>query len=300
MTLAYQVDSIEGLDESIAGLYEQGEDGYRLKVEGLPQAEDPVELKNTLTKVRQERKQEEREKKAIKNEYSQKLTEMQEQLEKYSAIDPEEYRNLKDFHSKFQEDQEKRKMEEAEAQKDWDALKTQMAEKHQQAIAELESNKQKEIESYADKIAGLSKSLHKSLVETAYTKEITDAKGNLKLLTPHVAPYLFVNEEVDQVTGTVSHAVRVRDDNGKVKYNPSTGEPMSIRDLVTEYKENPDFKSAFEWEKKAGGSDSSGNVKKEATSDNPWSKDGFNLTRQGQILRSDPSLAARLKAEVGK
>lgn len=29
---------------------------------------------------------------------------------------------------------------------------------------------------------------------------------------------------------------------------------------------------------------------------NPWSKDHFNLTRQGQLLKEDPELAARLKA----
>lgn len=33
--------------------------------------------------------------------------------------------------------------------------------------------------------------------------------------------------------------------------------------------------------------------------DNPWSQEGFNLTEQGRILRSDPKLAAKLKAAAG-
>lgn len=33
---------------------------------------------------------------------------------------------------------------------------------------------------------------------------------------------------------------------------------------------------------------------------NPWKRESLNLTEQGEILRRDPNLAARLKAEAGK
>ncbi len=33
--------------------------------------------------------------------------------------------------------------------------------------------------------------------------------------------------------------------------------------------------------------------------ENPWKKETFNLTKQGELLRKDPDLAARLKAEAG-
>lgn len=33
--------------------------------------------------------------------------------------------------------------------------------------------------------------------------------------------------------------------------------------------------------------------------ENPWKKETFNLTKQGEILRNDPDSAARLKAEAG-
>jgi hypothetical protein len=32
---------------------------------------------------------------------------------------------------------------------------------------------------------------------------------------------------------------------------------------------------------------------------NPWSREHFNLTEQGRILRDDPALAEKLKAQVG-
>lgn len=35
------------------------------------------------------------------------------------------------------------------------------------------------------------------------------------------------------------------------------------------------------------------------TKDNPWSKEGFNLTKQVEILKSDPTKAAQLKAAAG-
>ncbi len=36
-----------------------------------------------------------------------------------------------------------------------------------------------------------------------------------------------------------------------------------------------------------------------AGKDNPWSQEGFNMTEQGRILRTNPKLAAKLMAEAG-
>lgn len=53
MSLKFEVDSLDGLDEGIAGLYEQRGDKFRLKVEGIDPAD---ELKEALRKEREERK----------------------------------------------------------------------------------------------------------------------------------------------------------------------------------------------------------------------------------------------------
>lgn len=47
------------------------------------------------------------------------------------------------------------------------------------------------------------------------------------------------------------------------------------------------------------GSGAPGNRGGKPSSDNPWKQDSRNLTRQGQILRENPELAERLKAEAG-
>jgi hypothetical protein len=46
--------------------------------------------------------------------------------------------------------------------------------------------------------------------------------------------------------------------------------------------------------KRGGGSDSN----KKPSSENPWSKEGWSLTRQGAVYKSDPALAARLAASA--
>ena len=55
----YKLESIEDLDESVQGLYEQTEDGYQLKVTGLPEPEkeDLTGLKNKVDELLREKKQ---------------------------------------------------------------------------------------------------------------------------------------------------------------------------------------------------------------------------------------------------
>lgn len=57
MSLAYQVETLEGLDESTQALYKEVEGGYQLNIEGLPQPEDTSALKRAKDhekKARQE------------------------------------------------------------------------------------------------------------------------------------------------------------------------------------------------------------------------------------------------------
>lgn len=52
MALQFEVDSLEGLDEGIKGLYSEHEGKYRLQVDGI---DDAAELKEALRKEREER-----------------------------------------------------------------------------------------------------------------------------------------------------------------------------------------------------------------------------------------------------
>lgn len=50
----------------------------------------------------------------------------------------------------------------------------------------------------------------------------------------------------------------------------------------------------------SGGGGSGGSGTPENKADNPWSKEGFNLTKQSEIQNADPTRAAQLKAAAGK
>lgn len=56
MNLKYKIDSLDGLDENLAALYEKDGDGYRLKVDGIPQGEDVSGLKAKVEELLAEKK----------------------------------------------------------------------------------------------------------------------------------------------------------------------------------------------------------------------------------------------------
>lgn len=62
--LKFITDSLDGIDESLRGLYEQDGDKYRLKIEGLPQPEDTSGLKAKVDELLAEKKSEAEKRKA--------------------------------------------------------------------------------------------------------------------------------------------------------------------------------------------------------------------------------------------
>lgn len=291
MALDYRVESIEGLDANVASLYEQSENGYVLSVSGLPESEDPIKLKETLVKVREERRREEREKRELKNKYEREISEFKT---KYAEVDPEEYKSLKTLQQEIAAREEEQKLKEMEAKKDWEALQKRIEDKHRTEFDSFKNQSLTEIQKKEERIQTMQSSLHKHIAQTEVVKEIVDAKGKIKILRPHIDPYVKVIEDNGE------YVVRVTDDAGNVRTN-SNGEHLSIKDFIQELKEHPDFQGdgIFERDKKPGGSDSTGNRTSQVNSDNPWAKDSFNLTKQGEIIRKDPALAAKLKAQAG-
>jgi len=291
MALQYQIDSIEGLDESTASLYEESDNGYTLRVEGIPTPEDPVALKETLKKVRTERKGYEKENKTLAKE-------LDELRSKYNSIDFDEINELKDFHSAAKQREEELKQEEAKKRGEWEALEEQLKEKHLSEIEKIKTDFTSQLEEALNEktslVEEMQSSLDKHIKERDVVESIARAKGNLTLVKPHILPFIkVVNEDGEYVSRIVDGKgeVRVRDD----------GDPMTIDDLISEIKSLPEFQGdgIFEREKTPGGSDSTGNKGKAPSADNPWAKDTWNLTKQGQIIRTDPALAEKFKAELG-
>ena len=106
MALQFEVDSIEGLDEGIQGLYQEHNGKYRLSVEGLDPAD---ELKEALRKEREE-----------KSGYKSKLSEFEKSQEEAERKRMEE---KQEFESLYKSEQESK----SKLAKELDEIKTSIA-----------------------------------------------------------------------------------------------------------------------------------------------------------------------------
>lgn len=68
MSIAFQLDNLDNVDESLRGLYEESEGSFQLKVEGLPEQEDTTALKNAKEHEKQARLAAEKQLKTIEKE----------------------------------------------------------------------------------------------------------------------------------------------------------------------------------------------------------------------------------------
>lgn len=137
-----------------------------------------------------------------------------------------------------------RKAEEDNAAKggDWDKLKAQMLTQHQQEIAKREEREKK-----------LQSSLERRLIDADATAAIADAKGVPALLLPHVRAAVRVVEEDGEFR------VQVVDAHGNPRVD-GKGEPLSIKDLVSEMRQSDVFGRAFEPTGTSGGGASQGHA----------------------------------------
>ncbi len=101
-----------------------------------------------------------------------------------------------------------------------------------------------------DKVGTMRGSLERYLVESAAKSAIAEAKGNVKLLLPHVRANCRVVEE------NGDYLVRVVDSDGE-PMSDGKGGYLDIGGFVQQMKKSDDFASAFEAEEK-GGSGSEG------------------------------------------
>jgi len=219
MTLKTFVESLEGVSEELRDEYVEADGGFQLKILSGFVAKDKVEnvdgLKSALHKERENARA-----------AARKARELEEQ---FGGFDPDELTQLRD---------EKAKAEEQRAQKagEWDKLKTQMAGKHDQEIAERDK-----------KLADLTNAYNNQLIDSAVVTAIAAEKGNATLLKPHVASRVKV---VKDESGTFG--VQVVDDAGNPRVD-SSGKFISVNDFVKEMRDQDTFAGAFIGAQSSGG-----------------------------------------------
>lgn len=125
--------------------------------------------------------------------------------------------------------------ERAEAKGDFDALKKQMAEQHAKEKGEWQAQLGKR-DSF----------IHKLIAENKAKDAITAKGASVELLLPHVLKNLEVQQDGDDFV------VRVMDGK-QPRVGSAAGDPMTVEQLVEEYREKPAFMPAFPGRGNSGG-----------------------------------------------
>lgn len=111
--------------------------------------------------------------------------------------------------------------------------------------ADAEAAAKKAIDASEQKVGKMSQALERHLIESAAKSAIIGAKGNVKLLLPHVKTACRVIEEEGD------YKVRVLDGEGD-PMSDGKGGFLDIDGLVQQMKKSDDFASAFEAEERQG------------------------------------------------
>jgi len=154
-----------------------------------------------------------------------KRDELLDELKKLKARIPEDF--SADEYIRLKEEAERRAKEDAEKKGEWDKLREQMVAKHQKAIETKDAE-----------IARMKIAIEKHLVDAAVSRAIADAKGNNRVLFPHV------KARVKVVEANGDYSLQVIDEKGNGRIDEK-GNPLSLVQLVDEFKQDGDFKGTF-------------------------------------------------------
>jgi hypothetical protein len=210
----------------------------------------------------------------LKNKNSELLTTvktLQPKAKVADEIDLDEYQALRAEKAASLEKKEKDKG-------NFDAILQKRSEQH---ALELKAERDK-----LDKLTG-------RLTKTTFERQTIEALGAEggvpKLLLPVIErrTRTALNDEGDVV-------IEILDEDG-IPVADGT-----IKSLVAALKADPEYGTAFRSTAASGGGASTAATRPTDGVDNPWLPATRNMTKQGQIERDNPALAAKLKAAAGK
>ncbi len=218
MSLKAVVKNINEVPEQLRDYYQKietkggNEEKYLLTVEAVDgySLEDVSALKSSFGKERTAREK------------------LEKELQKFNDVDPIKAREAL---QKVKELAELDPVKEADklANAKFEAVKTQLLEKHT-----AEKN------ALADQNAQLQQVISGLLIDSEAKSALSEAKGSIELLLPHVKSHTRVKQNDGKFV------VEVFDADGNARIADAKGSPMTIRDLVTEMKQSDTFARAFE------------------------------------------------------
>lgn len=298
MGLKVKIDSLEGLDENLRGLYKEVDGMFILDVSDIDNHPKINTLSKTMREERDARKKYEKALKSLQNKTDGL------DLDKIKDLDPEKYQQMLSDLEQIETEKKKLERKKLRDKEAWEKLEEQIKQEAADSITDAQDKHTQELKVYQDKITEITKSnddkvnrmysvLEKQLKDKEIVSALAAAEGNIPILMPHVSKHVQIIEDTD--TGDFS--ARVVDGEGTVRINDQ-GQPLSISEFVSELREKPEFQGdgIFKKQTKDGGSGSqSNNGGGGDTSDNPFSKEHFNLTKQLDLKVNDPAEYDRLK-----
>lgn len=218
MPLEATVQSLDGLSEDVAALYTEKDGAFHLSLldgyVAADQVEDTRGLKSALSKER--------------DNVTSLTTKLKGFEEKFAGIDIDEFNELRQAQADAAEAELTRKGE-------WDALKAQMRDAHTTTLGKKDSE-----------IARMRKEIERLTIDAQATMAINEADGNVTLLTPHVKSLVKLIEE----DGLFKPCVVDATGNPRVD---ADGNPLTIKALVSEMRDQDVYKGAFKGTGAAGG-----------------------------------------------
>jgi hypothetical protein len=253
MELKATLETIDELPQELRDLYTETDNGYRLKLlqDYVPadKVEDVGGLKNALTQERENRKK-----------FERKLRDMEQ---RYGDIDLNQYQKLVEEHERMEQEKLERKGE-------YDKLLQQVKDQHAKELADRESQ-----------ASALRKALDRNLVDREAALVCNELKGNATLLMPHIRSLTKVVEEDGEFS------VRVVDAAGDPRVN-GEGQPLSIKELVSEMRSQDTYAGAF-----AGSGSSGGGTPPDGAGAGKDTGDGAGGAAIGDLHRGKMDVAAK-------
>lgn len=209
MALKAILDAVEGLPADVAKEYKKRDDGkFELDVtpvDGL-QLANVTNLQSALSKERENARS------------------ASDKLRVFEGIDPDKARDalkkVEQMASWSSDEKVKQQIE---------AIKKQMTEAHGEELAKLNT-----------KLQVIGTALEAAKIDAVATQALTEQKGSVRLLMPHIRALTRLRE------ADGSYVVEVMDSNGNPRLHGTDGHAMTIGELVAEMKGQDDFASAFE------------------------------------------------------
>jgi hypothetical protein len=117
---------------------------------------------------------------------------------------------------------------------------------------ELKTAHEKQLEQANARSTALTSQLHTLLVENQATVAIAGERGDPELVMPHLKQFVRV-VEVDDKDGKKKLVAQVVDKDGDPRFDPASSQPLSIHQLVKEFKGHEKYGRLFESDAPSGG-----------------------------------------------